>query len=179
MTEKIICCGFGGQGIMVMGKFLSNLALETGRFTTYFPAYGAEVRGGTAHCMVIISDEEIFSPFVELADTLIVMNGPSLTKFKKRIKDGGLMLLNKSLVNSKPEGDNLKLIEAPFTDIAIKLGNIKCANTVALGAYLSTKKIFTEEAISKVMDKMLSGLSKEIVEVNHKALREGMKYGKG
>lgn len=161
---------------MVMGKFLSNLALETGMFTTYLPAYGAEVRGGTAHCMVIISDEEIFSPFIDSADTLIIMNEPSLVKFKERIKQNGTLFINKSLVKSKFEHSSARIIEVPFTDIAAELGNAKCANTVALGAYLAVKKFTDSRAIGIVLNKMLSGLSPEIITVNNKALERGMDY---
>jgi len=178
VIEKIICCGFGGQGIMVMGKFLSNLAIEADKFTTYLPAYGAEVRGGTAHCMVIISDEEICAPFVSVADTAIIMNEPSLSKFENRIAPGGLLLLNESLISSLPRRKDIEVLKVPFSDIAVKLGNIRCANTVALGTYLSSKNIAPKEKIDLVMDKMLGGLKQEVIEINRKALREGMKYDK-
>lgn len=175
MTEKIICAGSGGQGIMVMGKFLSTLALETGKFTTYLPAYGAEVRGGTAHCMVVISDKEIFSPFVDKADTAIIMNEPSLEKFKNRLKKGGVLLLNKSLIGASFGAKGADIRQIPFTQIATDLGNIKCANTVALGAYLAIRKIADANVIDAVLDKMLAGLSTEIVKVNRAALKEGMR----
>lgn len=163
---------------MVMGKFLSILALEMGKFTTYLPAYGAEVRGGTAHCMVIISDEEIYSPLIEKADTAIIMNEPSLVKFENRVKKGGDLFINNSLANIKPEREDLTIREVPFTSLAQEAGNIKCANTVALGAYLAHKKIASEKEIYAVLDKMLSGLSENIIAVNEKALERGMKYGK-
>lgn len=163
---------------MIMGKFLSYLALEIGKFTTYLPAYGAEVRGGTAHCMVIISDSEIYSPFIEKADTVIVMNEPSLTKFEKRARKSGLFLINKSLISRRPKRKDCTIKKAPFTEIASSLGNIKCANTVALGAYLAIKKIASTKEIHTVLDKMLSGLNPDIVQVNEQALQKGMSYGK-
>ncbi|MFQ5681170.1 MAG: 2-oxoacid:acceptor oxidoreductase family protein [Candidatus Omnitrophota bacterium] len=173
MTEKVICAGFGGQGIMVMGKFLANLGLATGRFVTYLPAYGAEVRGGAAHCAVIISDEEIYSPFVEQADTAIMMNGPSLARFAARVRPKGMILLNASLSAPPRRRGNPGVLPLPFSDIAADLGNIKCANTVALGAYLAIKNIAAAAAVDKVLDKMLSGLSREIIEVNRKAIERG------
>lgn len=163
---------------MVMSKFLSNLAVEAGRFTTYLPAYGAEVRGGTAHCMVIISDEEIYSPLIDKVDALIVMNAPSLVKFEGRLKKGGALFLNKSLINIKPKRNDLQVSEIPFTAIAQETGNVKCANTVALGAYLGYKKIASAKQTDVVLAKMLEGLSREIIAVNKKAFERGMAYGK-
>jgi 2-oxoglutarate ferredoxin oxidoreductase subunit gamma len=177
MTEKVICCGSGGQGILVMGKFLANLALESGRFTTYIPAYGTEVRGGTAHCMINISDQEIYTPYIEKADTVIIMNEPSMIKFRNSVKKGGLMLLNKSLISTRAARSDIKKVWIPFSEMAADLGNIKCANTVALGAYLYIKKIASSEEISNVLNSMLSGLSADIFEVNQKAFKEGFKYG--
>jgi 2-oxoglutarate ferredoxin oxidoreductase subunit gamma len=104
------------------------------------------------------------------------MNGPSLVKFENRVKKNGLLLLNQSLVNVRPERKDLKVIEAPFTEIASELGNIKCANTVALGTYLAVKKIASRDDISAVLNKMLSGLSQEIFTVNKRA--KGASYGK-
>ncbi len=163
---------------MVMGKFLSYVALEADKFTAYLPAYGAEVRGGTAHCMVTISDSEIYSPYVAEADAVIVMNEPSIRKFENRIKKEGLLIINKSLVSTKSNRADLKIVEVPFTEIAARLGNIKCANTVALGTYLSIKSIAPKKAISTVLNKMLAGLRPEIFEVNRKAIEEGFNYGK-
>lgn len=161
---------------MVMSKFLSNLAVEAGMFTTYLPAYGAEVRGGTAHCMIIISGEEIYSPLIDKADTAIIMNEPSLVRFEGRLKKGGILFLNKSLINIKPKRDDLRIVEIPFTDIAQETGNMKCANTVALGAYLAYKKIASSRQAEIVLEKMLEGLSKEIIAVNKKAFERGLSY---
>lgn len=163
---------------MAMGKFLSTLAMETQRFTTYLPAYGAEVRGGTSHCLVIISDGEIYSPFIEEADTVISMNEPSLVKFEKRVKKNGLLLLNTSLINIKPERDDLSVASFPFTQTAVELGNIKCANTVALGVYLARKKIAQEKEIYAVLDKVLYGLKEDLIRLNKKAMERGLKDGK-
>ena len=163
---------------MVMGKFLSYVALEGDKFTTYLPTYGAEVRGGTAHCMVTISDNEIYSPYIAEADAVIVMNEPSMRKFENRIKKEGLLIINKSLVNAKTKRDDLKIVEVPFTDIAAKLGNIKCANTVALGTYFSISSIASKKDIYSVLNKMLAGLRPEIFEVNQKAIEEGFSYDK-
>ena len=100
MTERIIIAGAGGQGIMLLGKILATSIMEENKFVTWLPSYGAEVRGGTAHCLVVVSDEEIGSPYIKEADALIVMNSPSLMKFKGRLKNKGLLIANSSLMSS-------------------------------------------------------------------------------
>ena len=118
MTEKVIIAGAGGQGIMVLGKVLSVAAMIENRHVTWMPAYGPEVRGGAAHCTVIISDEEIGSPWVEKADALLIMNALSLERFKERAKRGGLLILNSSLATMGTKEGALKILQFPFTDIA-------------------------------------------------------------
>lgn len=173
MIERLIIAGSGGQGIMLLGKVLAEAALARDKFVTWLPAYGPEVRGGAAYCMVIISDDEIGSPYIEKADTLIVMNQVSLDRFKKRLNNGGLLVLNSSL--ARPD-NRLKPGSAAgkFTDIAIGLGNIKVANMAALGMYLAHKKTFTLQNIEKVMRKMAPKDKPELLKINVEALKKGM-----
>ena len=124
MTERIIIAGAGGQGIMLLGKILAQAAMRQDKFVTWLPSYGAEVRGGTAHCMVIISNTEIGSPYIDKADALIIMNQPSLERFKAKLKNKGLLIVNSSLAG-RVNYQNMRISQFPFTDIAIKLGNIK------------------------------------------------------
>lgn len=191
MTEKIIIAGAGGQGIMLMGKVLAEAAMRENKYVTWLPSYGAEVRGGTAHCMVVISDEPIGSPCIGKADTLIIMNGPSLIKFKDRINHGGLLLINSSLINTDiltQINANLTQIAAdksagtcafPFTDIAIKLGNIKVANMVALGAYLARKKIAGIKSVLAVIEKIAPAEKKGLIAINKQAISSGAALIKG
>lgn len=172
MTEKIIIAGAGGQGIMLLGKVLAEAAMRENKFVTWLPVYGAEVRGGTAYCMVIICDTEIGSPYIDKADTLIVMNGPSLERFKNRIKNSGLLIINSSLVTGKHD---VMALEFPFTDIALRLGNIKVANTVALGCFLAKRKILDIRNVFKAIKEMAPEDKKDLIEINKKALKEGMK----
>ncbi|NQT90937.1 MAG: 2-oxoacid:acceptor oxidoreductase family protein, partial [Candidatus Omnitrophica bacterium] len=139
MTEDIICAGFGGQGIMLLGKFIAFGAMKKGFNVSWMPSYGAEVRGGTAHSMVVVSDEEVASPVVISCDTAIVMNGPSLDKFLPRIRPKGTLILNSSLIDDGIKKKGVTIIEAPMTDIAIKLGNVRAANVVALGQFMKKK----------------------------------------
>lgn len=172
MTEKIICAGFGGQGIMAMGKVLAMSALAEGKFVTWLPSYGAEVRGGTAHCMIIISDTEIASPTIDKADTLIILNDPSLKKFKNSIRSHGLLLVNSSLADCKATSRRLKVVQVPMTEMATKLGLDKVANTIAIGAYLGLKKIIALSTMEKAIEEVLARREK-LIAINKRALEEG------
>jgi len=172
MTEKIIIAGSGGQGIMLLGKVIAEAAMLEGKFVTWLPAYGAEVRGGTAHCMVVISDEEIGSPYIDKANTLIIMNKPSLNRFSGRLKKGAVMITNSSLV--RPEEKRLKARGYPFTDLALKLGNVKVANMVALGAYLAHKKTVKISSVSAIMKKMAPAGRSDLVKINQRAVDMGV-----
>jgi len=171
MTESIIIAGSGGQGIMLIGKVLAQAAMDDAKFVTWLPAYGAEVRGGTAHCMVIISDEEIGSPCVEKADVIIAMNQLSFNKFKNQLKGKGILIVNSSLAKVSPEA---KALKCPFTEIAINLGNIKVANMVALGALLGKKKIVPVKNIVNIIKQMAPADRQELITVNQAALNKGL-----
>ncbi len=194
MIERIIIAGSGGQGVMLLGKVLAQAAMRQARFVTWLPAYGPEVRGGTSHCMVTISDREIASPYINKADTIIILNDPSLKRFSARVKDKGLLILNSSLakagankrinpvrngVSRRDISNGVKVSQFPFTDIAIKLGNIKVANMVALGCYLGAKKIIKIKEVLEVFRFMAPVGKTNILEVNEKALQEGAKLGDG
>ena len=137
---------------MLLGKLLASAALKEDKRVTWLPAYGAEVRGGTAHCMVVISDMDIASPLIEEADTLIAMNAPSLTRFTPLLKKEGLLVLNQSLIADNIKISARQILKAPFTDIAAGLGNIRVANTVALGAYSTRRKDIREKSILEAME---------------------------
>lgn len=158
---------------MLLGKVLAQGAMQEGKFVTWLPAYGAEVRGGTAHCMVIISDKEIGSPYINKADTLIIMNQPSFVKFKNRIGHNGLLVLNSSLVENYAH-KSLNILQFPFTDIAADLGNVKIANMAAVGCFIAYKKQVKLDSILKAIEIIAPADKKELVEINCKALLEGV-----
>src|SRR3990170_241288 len=173
MTEKTILAGFGGQGMMLLGKLLAQAAMTDGKYVTYFPSYGTEVRGGTAVYYLIISNEEIFSPLIEEADTLIVMNQPSYQKYKDMLKPDGLLVLNSSMIKS----DNLpdaKTYKIPATEIASKLGNVLVSNVVMLGAFLAIKNLFSANLILDQLQAMLKGKKGNLLAINKQALESGM-----
>lgn len=172
MREELIISGAGGQGIMLLGKVLAEAAMLEGKHVTWLPSYGAEVRGGTAHCMVIISDEEIGSPYVAKADTLIIMNEPSLEKFRSRIKNKGFMVVNSSLAKADAPS-SIRTAAHPFTDLAAGLGNIRVANMVALGCLSANKGTVALKSILSAIKKLAPAGKEELVKVNEEALRKG------
>lgn len=155
---------------MLLGKIIALAAMEENRFVTWLPAYGAEVRGGSSYCMVTISDSQIGSPHIDRADTFILMNKPSLERFKNRINPKSLLILNSSLIenNSIPYG-----LSGPFSDVAINLGNIKVANMVALGFYLRQKRILRLNTVFKVIENIAPSDKRALIEINKKALSAG------
>lgn len=171
--EEIICAGFGGQGIMLLGKFMAYGAMKKGLNTTWLPSYGAEVRGGTAHSMVVISEDEIASPVISVCDTAIIMNGPSLDKFLSKIKPNGMLILNSSLAGDGIKRKDITVLKIPMTEIAHKLGNPKVANMIALGAYMKKRKMFSKNTIISGIKIAFPG-NKKLIEINKKALEEGL-----
>lgn len=156
-----------------MGKLLAYLGMLEGNQVTYIPSYGAEVRGGTANCTVIISSEEIASPLSPHPSTAIVMNKPSLDKFEPRIKKKGLLILNSSLISRETNRNDLEIIEIPATEIATKLGNSRVANMVAFGAYLARKKIVSLKSARDHLKDALPQRSHHLLEINTEALKKG------
>lgn len=177
MREEFICAGFGGQGIMLMGKLLAHAAMNEGKFVTWMPSYGAEVRGGTAHSMVIISDEVIPSPLVTEPNICIVMNRPSLQKFEKRVRKKGLLLLNKSLIEVDAVRKDIGVLNIPATDIAVELGNTKIANMIMVGALIAKRAILPLKALIGALKDVMPESHKDMVPLNEKALKKGYEYG--
>jgi len=177
--EEVIIAGFGGQGIILAGKLLAQTAMKAGKEVTYMPSYGAEVRGGTANCMVVIADEPIASPLVSRCDSLIAMSKASLNKFASRIKTGGLLVMNSSLIDEKPTLDGrIEILEVPADELAVELGNQRCANMVALGAYLQKRETFTADQMAECLADVLAERYHRTLPVNTEALRRGAEFAK-
>lgn len=173
MQEEVIMAGFGGQGIMFMGKFLASIAMKEGEEVTYMPSYGAEVRGGTANCTVVISEEPIISPLSWHPSSAIVMNKPSLAKFESWVREGGLLLLNSSLIDRAPERTDLEVVEVPATEIAENAGSVQVANMVMLGAYLGRRRPQSLERAGEILAAVLPKRRQNLLAVNREALRRG------
>ena len=177
LYEEVIIAGFGGQGVMLAGKLLAQTAMMAGKEVTYMPSYGAEVRGGTANCMVVIADRPVASPVVTEPDSLIVMNKASLNKFAMRLKKNGLLVINSSLIPDCPVLDaTIEVIKVPANDIAIELGTVRSANMVIMGAYLQKRGIFSCEAAAQGLADVLAKRHHDTLTLNSDALRRGAGY---
>jgi len=179
LYEEIFIAGFGGQGIMLTGKLLAQTAMRAGKEVTYMSSYGAEVRGGTANCMVVISEEKIACPLVAKPDSLIVMNKASLNKFAPWLKKGGLLIMNVSLIDSEPElDDSIEVVAVPADDLAVELGSQKSANMVALGAYLQKRGYLGPEAAAEALPDVLAERYHKTLPVNIAALHKGAEFAR-
>jgi 2-oxoglutarate ferredoxin oxidoreductase subunit gamma len=172
MKKNILCAGFGGQGILLMGKVLAQSAMKEGNHVTYLPSYGPEMRGGTANCSLVISDAEIASPVIDEYDTLVVMNQPSYDKFVSRVKAGGVVFVNTSLVENYEQPENIRCFTHAFSDDAGKLGNVRVCSMVALGRLIGETKIVSFTTAIEQM-KELTEKRPELHEINAAALQTG------
>lgn len=173
MLHNIIISGFGGQGVMAMGKTLAEAGMKEGVNVSWLPSYGPEMRGGTANCNVVLSSEPVISPVVLDASELIAMNKPSLTKFEKAIVPGGMLFVNSSIIEIKAERSDITAYYVPCNDIAAELGNPKVANMVMLGAFIEATKVLKVETIREMLTHIFTGPKANLVELNIEALRRG------
>jgi 2-oxoglutarate ferredoxin oxidoreductase subunit gamma len=179
MHEEVIISGFGGQGALFAGQLLTYTGLDAGKHVTWIPSYGPEMRGGTAHCIVILSDDEIGSPIISRPSICIVMNPPSLDKYDPLVKPGGLLVANSTLVRTKSARDDIEVVYIPANELAAELGNVKMANVVLLGAMLGKREILPIESIKRTMDEHIPERRKHIIAPNKRALDRGVQYVRG
>lgn len=173
MTKNIIITGFGGQGILFAGKILAYTAMLAGKHLSWLPSYGPEMRGGTANCHVIISDEPIGSPIVTEPDILIAMNKPSLDKFESAVKTNGDIIIDSSLIDRKAERNDIKVKYIEATKMAIDMGNSALANMVMLGAAIKQTGIFVVDEIKAGMSKAVPKSKSHLIETNMQAVMLG------
>ncbi len=174
MEQKVIMAGFGGQGIMAIGKLLAYAGMLEESNVTWMPSYGPEMRGGTANCAVVVSDDEVGSPLISKDGTAaIVMNLPSMVKFEKELVPGGKLIINKSLIDVEPTRKDLDVYYVPANELAMELGNAKVANMVMLGAYLELTKIVDVESVLKAFVKVFGEEKSHLVPLNKDALAKG------
>ncbi len=174
MHEGIIIAGFGGQGIILAGKMICIAAMHEGKHVSHIPSYGAEMRGGTANCSVVVSDEEIASPLVPSPSICIVMNKPSLLKFEGRLQEGGLLVYNSTLIDLEPSRSDIEVVPVAANDLALQAGNIKSANMVVLGLLLKLKpEIARLDSVIGALDKAVSARNKALNDINKEALKLG------
>jgi len=174
MTHELLIAGFGGQGVLSMGMTLAYAGMMEGKEITWMPSYGPEMRGGTANCMVIISDQRINSPVVARFDTVIALNQPSLDKFEHAVKPGGLLLYDSTSIIAPPKRTDIQVLGIPAGDEAVKLKNTKVLNMVVLGAFIDRSHVLDMAAIMNALRKVLPERYHHLLPVNESALRRGM-----
>ena len=173
MVEKNIFAGFGGQGVLLMGQLLAAAGMMEGKHTTWVPSYGPEMRGGTANCSVMLSDEEIDSPLITCPTSLIVMNRPSLEKFEDKVVPGGSIFVNNSMIDVKVKREDVNAYYVPCNDLAAELGNNKVANMIMLGAYLGKSKCVDVETVLDALLEKLGQKKAKLIPLNREALLRG------
>ncbi len=173
--HRLIVAGFGGQGVLTLGKLLCMAAMRENRTVTYLPSYGSEVRGGTAKTQVVISSGAIYSPLVEEADSLIILNELSFEKYASRLKPGGLLVANDSLVD-EPAAPNARLLALPASEMAVELGNLKIANVLMMGAFIQATGLIGEESCCTAIEELLGARKADLLALNLQAFRKGMAF---
>jgi 2-oxoglutarate ferredoxin oxidoreductase subunit gamma len=176
MHVKTIFSGFGGQGVIMMGYLLATAGMVEEKNVTCLPSYGAEVRGGTANCTVVIATEEIASPVASEPEFAVLMNNPSLSRFQNRVQSGGTILLNSNMIESRPIRGDLEIYEVPANDLAKQVGQDKVANMVMLGAFLKRSGLVTLETLNRVLKDTFSHRNPGILKLNKSALVVGYDY---
>jgi 2-oxoglutarate ferredoxin oxidoreductase subunit gamma len=176
MQEEFLFAGFGGQGVMFVGQLLAYAAMDEGLEVTWIPSYGPEMRGGTAHCTVVVSDKPIGSPVVSHPQIVIAFNNPSFQKYEPVVASNGLLAYNVSLISFTSQRHDIDLLPIPASDIADKLGNLKLLNMVLLGAVLAAHPVISLEAIQRALEAHLPAHRRDLLPLNFAALERGAQH---
>jgi len=163
--------GSGGQGVLLMGQIVGSAAILEEKEATFFPSYGPEMRGGTANCTVIVSDRAISSPLISESDYVVAMTLPSMLKFEPTLKPGGILLLNKSIIQQAPKRSDITVFEVPATELANELGNPRVANMIMLGAFVRATDCVSTGSVERVIREVFGAKKAELVDL------ELMAYG--
>lgn len=174
MEKNYIIAGFGGQGVLFVGKVLANAFMLAGKNVTWYPCYGAEMRGGTVNCEIVVSDEEVSSVHKQDADCVIALNQLSFDRFISKIKKAGMIICNSSLIEENRPRKDIDYIFTPMTDKAINMGNHKLANMVSLGVLSNIEKILNTNIIEKAIDMVLPESRKKLLKTNMEAVLAGI-----
>jgi 2-oxoglutarate ferredoxin oxidoreductase subunit gamma len=176
MQTEIVIAGFGGQGVLFVGQVLALAAVQAGREVTWFPSYGPEMRGGTANCTVIISEEEIGAPFVRHPQALLALNQPSLEKFEAVVRPNGVVVINSAMIDREVARDDLNVVAIPATDIAEEMADKKLANVVMLGALLERLPVLSPQDIAAALERYLHKKKGHLLAGNLAALKAGADF---
>ena len=177
MEKEFIIAGFGGQGVLLAGEVLANAFMIDGKNVTWYPSYGAEMRGGTVNCTVVMSDEDVSAVQKSKAEFIIVLNQASFDKFTSWVKPNGIMIVNSSLVNVKKSREDIRYVSAPITQIAQeKLGNIKMSNILALGVLSKVSGVISLKTLEKALNNVIPAHRANLIPKNIEALNLGYEY---
>jgi 2-oxoglutarate ferredoxin oxidoreductase subunit gamma len=174
VEEQLIIAGFGGQGILFIGRLLAYVAMREGKEVTYLPSYGPEMRGGTANCTVIIAPYRIMSPLAPNPSSVIAMNLPSMRRFEPVIKEGGMLVYNSSMGGWELSRSDIRSLAVPANEIAQELGNPQVANMVMLGGYVGIRGVVNPQSIITALPQFLKEARKGMIELNAKAFQAGL-----
>ena len=178
MLTKTIISGFGGQGVLSIGSTLATAAMLEGKYVTYLPSYGVEVRGGTANCTVAVSDEEIASPVASTPGFVVAMNQPSFVRFQGALQSGGLLCANSSLVHTESARSDIEIVAVPTSELAGELGSMKVANMIMLGALVRASGMISYDAMVENLAEILGKGRAKLLDLNKRALAVGYDYTK-
>lgn len=173
MEKGVVISGFGGQGVMLAGELLAEAGKEEGKYVTFLPSYGPEMRGGTANCHVIVSDEQIASPVIALPEAAIILNLPSLDKYEPLMKPDGLMILNKTIIPKEVSRTDVRVLQIDAQNVAKNIGNEKVVNMLLLGAYVELEKPVKIETLKEALKTLLTGRKEALIEINERAIEKG------
>ncbi len=179
MQHELIISGFGGQGVLFAGQLLAYAAMDAGYHVTWIPSYGPEMRGGTANCTVVIAGEEIGSPIVHRPGAVIAMNLPSLDKYEPLVREGGVLVVNSSMVNRPAQRADIRVVEVPANAIAERIGDRRMTNMVLAGALLACLPVFPLEAAEQALTRHLPARHHKLLPLNIECLRQGAKAARG
>jgi 2-oxoglutarate ferredoxin oxidoreductase subunit gamma len=174
MTHELLIAGFGGQGVLSMGMTLSYAGMIEGKEISWMPSYGPEMRGGTANCIVIVSDKKISSPIISTFDTVIALNQPSLDKFERSVKPTGLLIYDSTAIITPPTRTDIRIVPIPASEEAVRLKNTKIMNMIVLGAFIAQNQVVTVASLMQALRKVLPERYHHLLPLNEQALRRGI-----
>ncbi len=178
MKVRLICSGFGGQGALTIGKFLAKASMKEGKEVTWLPSYGPAMRGGTANCSVIFSDEEIASPIVNTPDVVIALNQPSVDKFEPLVVKGGVLIVNSDMCPNGTKRKDIRVIEMPMSRVASDMGSMKIVNMLAIGIFIEATKVVKHESVEEDLVAFMGEKNPDLLELNMQAIKKGMEFAK-
>lgn len=176
MEKNFILAGFGGQGVLLAGEVLANAFMQEGKQVTWYPCYGAEMRGGTVNCEIVMSDDEVSAVNKAEADFIIVLNQASFDKFEPKVRKGGYLIVNTSLAEKIQNRTDIHYVFAPISEMAEKLGNVKMANMLALGLLSNASGLLSVDILEQALDTVLPPHRKNLLPLNKSAMEMGYKY---